>query len=450
MNKDIPSVKISYDKLRTGEYSIKLRVCLGTQRPRFHLPVKEGVIVSPGDYDKLIQYHQSQNKRRAGEDIRGLYDRILPFVDKAEKICHTLLPFTFAAFETQFYNQAAPLERGTTVSAILQQLEEDMDAQGRPGNADNFQSAHSSLKRFLAQLTPAEREQWLGMAKEPAPPLRFDQMTPLFLEAYERWMVKAGKMSQKKDGLPSPASLTSVGIYTRAFRTAFNLAIDKQIVTQKQYPFGKDGYVAPAGRNPKKALKKDVIRQIRNHTLEPGSMAERSRDLWVLSFFSNGLNFADLCQLRWSAINFTNETITVIRKKTGRTQRGNQIKIVATLFPESRQIIERWAGSGRASGDYVFPFLTPDMTPRQQRDQTRLIIKTTNKWMARIAEELGITDEVNTYAARHSFGTALLKSGADLNLIKNKFGHSSLKTTESYLSDFEDDEVKAMLRDSLM
>ncbi|MBO0947360.1 tyrosine-type recombinase/integrase [Fibrella forsythiae] len=449
MNTDIPSVKLSYDRLESGDYSIKIRISLGKERVRYALPAKEAVVVSPANYDKLVIYHQQQNKRRVSEEIRFLYDQISPFLEKAEKLCE-MIPFTFAAFKVQFYNKTQPGQDDHTVMAVMKRLEEENDAQGRPGNADAFKDAANSLTRFLQQLVAEERTKWLGTHKQPSPPLRFEQITPAFLEAYETWMLRAGKSSQKKDGLPTAASLTTVGIYSRSIRTAFNEAISKKIVPADLYPFGRGGYVVAAGRNPKKALKRDIIREIRSHQLEPGSMAERSRDLWVFSYLSNGLNFADICQMRWSQINYADETITVIRKKTSRTQRGNQIKIVATLFPETRQIIDRWGNAAKGSSDFVFPFLTPDMDARQQRSTTKQIIKLTNKYMARLGEEIGIAEEVKTYAARHSFGSALLKSGADLNLIKNKYGHSSLRTTESYLSDFEDDEVKTMLRDSLL
>ena len=65
--------------------------------------------------------------------------------------------------------------------------------------------------------------------------------------------------------------------------------------------------------------------------------------------------------------------------------------------------------------------------------------------MSRIAEELGIDADVNTYSARHSFATSLLKSNALLAFISKSLGHTNIKTTESYLGSFDDEEAKVFL-----
>jgi integrase len=46
---------------------------------------------------------------------------------------------------------------------------------------------------------------------------------------------------------------------------------------------------------------------------------------------------------------------------------------------------------------------------------------------------------ISTYTARHSFATILKRSGVPVAYISDALGHADLKTTENYLSGFEDD-----------
>jgi site-specific recombinase XerD len=66
--------------------------------------------------------------------------------------------------------------------------------------------------------------------------------------------------------------------------------------------------------------------------------------------------------------------------------------------------------------------------------------------MKTIARTVGINQGVTTYAARHSFATILKKSGASIEFISEALGHSNLKTTQSYLGSFEDDQKKEMAK----
>ena len=52
---------------------------------------------------------------------------------------------------------------------------------------------------------------------------------------------------------------------------------------------------------------------------------------------------------------------------------------------------------------------------------------------------IGIND-ISTYTARHSFATMLKRSGVSISFISESLGHRDVRTTESYLADFEKDE----------
>jgi len=60
-----------------------------------------------------------------------------------------------------------------------------------------------------------------------------------------------------------------------------------------------------------------------------------------------------------------------------------------------------------------------------------------NYWMKEIFTNLGIYKKAITYVARHTFSTALKRSGASTEFIQEALGHTDIKTTESYLDSFD-------------
>lgn len=324
-----------------------------------------------------------------------------------------------------------------------------MKKEGRIGNALSYTSTSSSLERFLESLTEKQRLEMLNLPpalRKELPKkdliLRFEQVTPEFLTSYEKWMLKHGRIRKGAEVTTSPATLTTVGIYCRHIRSVCNDAIESGIMDRALYPFGKRRYMIPAGSNTKKALSKDDVLKIMAHKCTPG-FEQRSRDLWVFSYLCNGMNMNDICRIRWQDIE--GDRLTFIRQKTARSTRGNQNTIKVTLFEESQAIIKRWASENRKPKDYVFPFLDDEMTPERQKTVINQVVKITNQYMKDVAAANKITEDVNTYSARHSFATILLQSEAPLAFISQALGHTSISTTESYLGSFDDEKTKKYL-----
>ena len=52
---------------------------------------------------------------------------------------------------------------------------------------------------------------------------------------------------------------------------------------------------------------------------------------------------------------------------------------------------------------------------------------------------LGITPDISTYTARHTYAMSLKRGGIRLSLISDAMGHADSKVTHHYLSRFEDE-----------
>ena len=360
--------------------------------------------------------------------------------------------FTFEGFAEGLANygkeKETPAEQSDVIAALLAKSD-SMKKSDRVGNAELFDLSAKSLRRFVASFSDQERKEFLNIPlsrrkstefRQPDT-LRFEHLTTDFLTTYEQWMLHYGNV--RKPGVGT--SLTTIGIYLRHLRTVVNDAIETGVMSRNVYPFRRNGYIIPAGSNPKKALPKTDIDKLKAYVPLAGTMEQRSHDLWLFTYYCNGINLTDICHLSWSQVDLKAGKLNFVRQKTSRSRKQNQTQITAHLRPETLAIIERWATNDRTPGSFVFPFLTPDMDARRRKDVVKQITLITNRWTRKIAASLGIDGDVTTYAARHSFATVLLKSKASLAFISKSLGHTNLKTTESYLGSFDDEEAKQFL-----
>lgn len=382
----------------------------------------------------------------SGQKQTGYFKRAQSIIDQMGN------RFSFYSFASAIANYGKEKEiaaEHTDVIAALLSKATTMQKADRIGNAELFGLSAKSLRRFVDSFSDEERKEFLNIAptrrksielREPDM-LRFEHLTPDFLTTYEQWMLHSGNI--RKPGMGT--SLTTIGIYLRHLRVVVNDAIEADTMPRSAYPFGPNGYVIPAGSNPKKALPKIDIDKIKLYEPLPGTMEQRSHDLWLFTYYCNGINLTDICHLTWSQVDLKAGKLMFVRQKTSRTRKNNQTQITAHLRPETLAIIDRWSTVDHKPESYVFPFLAPGMDAQRRKDVVKQITLVTNRWMRKIAKQLGIEADTTTYSARHSFATVLLKSKASLAFISRSLGHTNLKTTESYLGSFDDDEAKEFL-----
>ena len=155
-------------------------------------------------------------------------------------------------------------------------------------------------------------------------------------------------------------------------------------------------------------------------------------------YLCNGLNVKDFCLLKHK--NISDDILSYERAKTKRSKNNGE-KITVSLKPQAKEIIKRWGQVSINSDTYIFPHLQKGMTAERERKVTQQVTKNVNKHMKRIAKELGLNKAVTTYFARHSFATVLRNSGVSTEFISEALGHSSMKTTQSYLAGFEQETI---------
>lgn len=403
-----PIITIIIDSRRpkkSGKYPIKLRITFSREQKYyplgFDLSLEEFEIIQSNTNIKKIP---SPGLRRQYSDYKLKVDQAIV---KANQIIDKLPDFSFKLFEKSLNQNQRTNE--TVYDYYLDTIDQ-LRKDGRVGTADNYQSSMNSLKGF-------------------SPKLNLIDVSMEFLKSYEQWLLTKGK------------SISTVGIYLRPLRAIMNTAISQGMISRDaHYPFGKSKYQIPSSKNTKKALTIDEVGKLYNYKAPRGTWLEKARDFFIFSYLANGMNIKDIALLKFK--NIDGEYLRFTRAKTINTNRTLSSQITVFIVPELEAIMNRWKNSDSEPDAFIFPILKNNLSFLEQQGLIRQFTKMINKYIKRIGHELGINKHITTYYARHSFATILKRSGVGTEIISESLGHSSLKTTSSYLDSFEDETKK--------
>jgi len=380
---------------KDGTYPVKLRVTYLRKQKYYGI----GVSLTEEDFHKATSARPRGEHKENQLKFAAVEERAIAIIDRLE-------PFTFPEFEKQFKGKHQNDFRD--IFQAYQRYIDQLNQEDKIRTAEAYLCSLGSIKTFAGKNR-----------------LPYADISPDWLKRYERWMMDEGK------------SVTTLSIYLRCLRAIYNQAMQRGDIATGLYPFGKQKYQIPNGRNVKKALTLADVKKIVNYQPEPESTEARYRDYWLFSYLCNGINIKDMALLRYKDID--GDRITFIRAKTRTTTRTEQKPIIVPLLPPAKRIVDKWGNPSSTPETLVFPMLTEGLTAKEQTTRIRQETKQTNKYMRRIGEVLGIEKDITTYTARHTFSTVLKRSGAPIEFISESLGHTNLATTERYLDSFEDD-----------
>jgi site-specific recombinase XerD len=146
-----------------------------------------------------------------------------------------------------------------------------------------------------------------------------------------------------------------------------------------------------------------------------GAVKQPKHKLILLLAYGAGLRVSEICNLRWSALDFNEHKIMV---KAGK---GKKDRIV--MLPYS--IVEYF-------GTYKKLYTTKDYVFEGQIKGQAYSPGSCRAIMRRAVKVAGVDKDVSIHALRHSFATHLLEAGTDIRFIQKLLGHNSIKTTTIY------------------
>lgn len=126
-----------------------------------------------------------------------------------------------------------------------------------------------------------------------------------------------------------------------------------------------------------------------------------------------GLRISEAAALRWREVDLDAATLMVIDGKGGKDR---MVPLHPTLLNELTRVEaprKTWTVAGK-----------PDGSPVKQKSLAHIF----ERWLP------GFGLNISAHQLRHSFATELLRAGADLRSIQELLGHTSLETTQRYLT----------------
>jgi integrase/recombinase XerD len=141
------------------------------------------------------------------------------------------------------------------------------------------------------------------------------------------------------------------------------------------------------------------------------------RDHAILTVMAyTGLRVSEVCHLDCEDINLAERTLNVVSGK------GDKDRMVVFAQPTA-VALRRWLEAREEVGtDALF----------LNRSGSRLSPRSVQRIVKRYADDAGIRKVVTPHVLRHTMATTLLRHGADIRIIQQLLGHSSIATTQIY------------------
>ena len=181
----------------------------------------------------------------------------------------------------------------------------------KDGTAAAYKSTRSSLGKFLNNSN-----------------IRMSEIDLRFIRRYEDFLHNSGVTDN------------TVSYYLRNLRTLYNQAMTDGYLPQGEYPFIK-AQTRPA-KTVKRALVRKDLQTLANLELEDTPKLNFARDLYLFSFYAQGMAFVDIVLLKKSDI--CNGVLAYSRHKSKQL-----IRIAVT--PQMKEVMDKY----ETYGYYVFP-----------------------------------------------------------------------------------------------
>ncbi len=157
-----------------------------------------------------------------------------------------------------------------------------------------------------------------------------------------------------------------------------------------------------------------------------------------------GLRNAEMCWLRWDAIDWNSRIITIkesLCEETGELWKPKDYEL--RRLDVKQNCIDYLAREQERHNKAGFetPFVMPGGSARHPEYRTRPLHQDApQKAFAKMVKAEGLDPAITVYCFRHTYATMALRAGVDLRTLQKRMGHSDIKTTMEYLHYIEPEE----------
>jgi len=137
----------------------------------------------------------------------------------------------------------------------------------------------------------------------------------------------------------------------------------------------------------------------------------------------------NVCLNQWKDINFEDRTINIFNKEDFRTKTGKQRQI--PVSDELFQLLSELLNHNTEKN--ILTLFNPDKYIFSLRYGTKMRIDYVSKEFKKVLRKIKLSEKFHFHCLRHTFITNLIKSGVNINYVKEIAGHSEIQTTMNYI-----------------
>ena len=236
-----------------------------------------------------------------------------------------------------------------------------------------------------------------------------------FLVNYERYPKKVG------NGINTiHANMKTLkAIYNEAMKSGF-------FVPENGSPWVL--YRPKKGKSSRSKLTEAQILKIEQLDVRMGINEWHSKNIFLMSFYLQGMRTSDILQLQWLQIN--GERVEYV---AGKTKKYRSKK----LIDRAKEILAYYNHQGIKPTDYVFPFLKGKNIKHYKEEEWVRVLASANALinghLQSIAEKIGV-NKISMHVARHSFADIANKKTGNVYAVSDALDHSSVSVTTDYLN----------------
>lgn len=248
-----------------------------------------------------------------------------------------------------------------------------------------------------------------------APGATLDAVNLMWLMDLEAWLIEKGN------------SKNTIATAMSALKSTVRQAVNFDLIPKD--PFAK--YTIRKGATYEKALDIDDVKQL--EAMELSDDYAKCRDAWMFSFYCAGIRISDLVML---------DVTNVAGGKLEYTMRKNGKKMAFPLSEKAAAIAEKYIAEAREAGREKLFGLVPEGLEDKMAIAKAIRAATSygNKRLRQLSDELGIK-KATWHAARAAFATYAVRSGIDIDTVRQMLAHSDIATTQQYLASRSQDEL---------
>ena len=384
---------------RIQKFPLAVLVCASGRNFWF----RTGAFVTESDYEKILKASNKGVFYEVRQSEIGKFNNIVA-------VAKSLLDND--AFTLEVLKSTLKGKNDGSFSALFMQNIRRLQSENRVGTAENYFCVYKKFSQYFGESVP------------------FSKISPQLAIDFKDRM--------DKDGL----STTTINIYLRTLRIHCNIALDEGMIKHSQYPFGKkqsNVKIPPAAKRKDSFLSVPEVLKLMEYDTEEhrkgqyGALVCEALNLWLFSYLGNGLNLADMADLKYSNHFFKThgKELEFVRKKTQRTS-AEIVLIYIPVIEPLRKIIERYGAQPQKNMN-VFPqILGGETDPLRVKQLVAQFNSNIQDRLKKVCKEQGIYAPVSMTWARHSFNTNLAHKKVPESYISQAMGHSTESITAGY------------------